>query len=100
MIAAANVAGFYLQALREHPVTGEWTVAFQATVSFTDGVLNVTGVSGSWPAAADGNAFFRLWDGIGDIADHDSGPTDLADGIRVEFDPAAADGSNYRVGDR
>ncbi|MEM0921583.1 MAG: DUF6519 domain-containing protein, partial [Pseudomonadota bacterium] len=98
MIAAAGVEGFYLQSLSPEPETGEWRVRFQATVSFSNGVLSVTDVQGTWPAPAGETAFFRLWDGIGDVADFDNGATDLADGIRLEFDPDT--GTNYREGDR
>ncbi|MEM0924166.1 MAG: hypothetical protein AAGI13_14040, partial [Pseudomonadota bacterium] len=98
MIAAAGVEGFYLQSLSPEPETGEWRVRFQATVSFSNGVLSVTDAQGTWPAPAGETAFFRLWDGIGDVADFDNGATDLADGIRLEFDPDS--GTNYREGDR
>lgn len=99
MIAAAGVAGFHLQALEPDPDTGEWGVRFEATVSFDgEGGLSVTDPVGTWPAVPGETAFFRIWDGIEDIADFDGGPTDLADGIRLEFDPATP--TNYREGDR
>ena len=100
MIAAANVAGFHLQALAPEPGTGIWIVRFEATVSFTDGVLAVSDPIGSWPAAPGEDAFFRIWDGVESIGDFTAGPTDLADGIRLQFDPIVNGGENYRPGDR
>ncbi|TCO70105.1 DUF6519 domain-containing protein [Rhodovulum euryhalinum] len=100
MIDAAGVSGFLLQALERDGATGCWRVAFEATVSMTDDLLTVTDPIGTWPAAAGNHAVFRLWDGVGDIADFDDGPTDLADGIRLEFSPVAPGGTNYREGDR
>ena len=100
MIDAADVSGFLLQALERDGETGCWRIAFEATVSMTDDVLTVTDHHfGSWPAA-EAHAVFRLWDGVGDIADFDSGPSDLADGIRLEFSQVAPGGVNYREGDR
>ena len=99
MLDAAGISGFHLQALSPEPGTGEWHVRFEATVSAAGtGVLNVSDAVGTWPAAPGETAFFRIWDGIGNIADFDGGATDLADGIRLEFDPS--NGTNYRAGDR
>ena len=97
MIDAANVSGMILQALAAEGATGSWAVVFEATVSMTDGQLAVTDAIGAWPAGPGEHAFFRLWDGVGDISDF-TGPTDLADGIRLDFDPP--NGENYRAGDR
>lgn len=98
MIDAAGVSGFLLQALEPDGATGCWRVAFEATVSMVDDMLSVTDPTGTWPAVD--HAVFRLWDGVGDIADFDGGATDMADGIRLEFSPVAAGGANYREGDR
>ena len=87
MIDAANVSGMILQALAAEGATGSWAVVFEATVSMTDGQLAVTDAIGAWPAGPGEHAFFRLWDGVRDISDF-TGPTDLADGIRLEFRPA------------
>lgn len=100
MIDAANVSGMLLQALQAEGNSGCRRVVFEATVSMSDDVLQVSDASGTWPAAAGEHAVFRLWDGVGEIADFVGAATDLADGIRLEFSPLAADGSNYRPGDR
>lgn len=90
---------FYLEALAFEPAAGAWRVAFtaQATRS-ANGQLALAGVEGAWPTVAPSTAFFRLWNGIARIADFPAGaPTELKDGIRLEFDPATA--TNYRPGD-
>lgn len=100
MIDAANVSGMLLQALARNGSTGCWRVTFEATVSMSDDVLSVTDATGTWPAAPGEHAVFRLWDGVGGIADFAGAAADLADGIRLEFSPVAAGGANYRPGDR
>ncbi len=97
MIDAANVSGMTLQALAPEGETGCWEVVFEATVSMEDDVLAVTDPAGTWPVGPGEHAFFRLWDGVGDIADF-VGATDLADGLLLDFD--APTGENYREGNR
>ncbi len=97
MIDAANVSGMTLQAYAPEGESGCWQVVFEATVSMTDDVLSVSDTFGNWPAGPGEHAFFRLWDGEGEIADF-AGPADLVDGIRLDFD--APNGENYREGDR
>jgi hypothetical protein len=100
-INTCGLATFYLEALAFDAPSGAWRVRFTAIASrAVDGVLALTGIAGVWPAPAGDTAFFRLWDGIADVAGFATGaPAALVDGIELEFDPPAADASNYRPGD-
>ncbi|MGZ5130367.1 MAG: DUF6519 domain-containing protein [Caldimonas sp.] len=101
VINTCGLSTFYLEALTFDAAAGSWQVTFTAIASRSvDGVLALTGTSGVWPAPAGGTAFFRLWDGIADVVAFATGaPVPLVDGIELEFDAPAADGSNYRPGD-
>ena len=98
-INTCGVASFWLEALNYEAGLGVWTITFTATAKRTDdGVLNLTGVTGTWPAGD--TAFFRLWNGIEEIATFATGaPVEFNDGLQLTFDPQAADNSNYRPGD-
>jgi hypothetical protein len=100
-INTCGIATFFFEALAFDAAAGAWEVTFTAVASRSvDGVLALTSTSGVWPALAAGTAFFRLWDGIADVATYATGaPVPLVDGIEIAFDVPAADGSNYRPGD-
>ncbi len=100
-INTCGIASFFFEALAFDAAAGAWEVTFTAVASRSvDGVLALTSTSGVWPAPATGTAFFRLWDGVADVASYATGaPVPLIDGIELEFDAPAADGSNYRPGD-
>ncbi|MEP7300232.1 MAG: DUF6519 domain-containing protein [Caldimonas sp.] len=100
-INTCGISTFYLEALAFDAAAGAWQITFSAVASRSvDGVLALTTTSGVWPAPVGGTAFFRLWDGIADVGGFATGaPEPLVDGIELEFDVPAADGSNYRPGD-
>lgn len=100
-INTCGIADFYLEALRFDAALGVWVIAFTADAARTvDGVLTLTNLSGVWPAPAAGTAFFRLWNGVAEIAPFATGaPVDFFDGLQLEFDPPLADNSNYLPGD-
>jgi hypothetical protein len=99
MINAAGLGTFHLQALAPDD-SGVWQVVFEAAATLVqDGVLAVSALTGAWPALAGVTAFFRLWDAVHDVAAFTSA-TELADGIRLAFDPPVPGGANYRPGDR
>lgn len=99
-INTCGIASFYLEALQFDPALGAWVVAFTADADRTvDGVLTLTNTSGVWPAPASGTAFFRLWNGVADIAPFATGaPVDFFDGLQLQFDAPLPDNSNYRPG--
>lgn len=105
MINHCGLNSFYLEALREDDDGGGWSVVMTAdAVLSSDGVLSLSNSNGgSWPGDSEGKAFFRLWDGIDLISAFPvtSDPDELVSGlgIRVQFDAAAADNSNYTPGD-
>lgn len=98
-IDLCGVSSFYLEAQQFDAAFGAWRVVFTADATHAaNGQLSLANIQGVWPATAPGTAFFRLWNGIGRIADFPIGtPTELKDGIRLEFD--ADSGSNYHAGD-
>ena len=100
-INTCGIATFFFEAFVFDATVGAWVVTFTAVASRSvDGVLALTSTSGVWPAPATGTAFFRLWDGVADVATYATGaPVPLVDGIELVFDVPAADGSNYRPGD-
>jgi hypothetical protein len=100
MIDNAGLGSFFLEALAPHPDGGHWRVAMSADASLVEnGRLALTNISGTWPVPAGQTAFFRLWDDAARISDFTAGPTELQDGIRLEFDAPAPNNVNYRVGD-
>lgn len=100
-INTCGVAQFYLEALAFDTNRGTWEVTFAADADRTlDGVLSLTNTSGVWPAAAGASGFFRLWNGISEIAPFaGAAPVDFVDGLQLKFDPPTAGGTNYRPGD-
>lgn len=100
----AGRTDFHLEALVLDDQLAHWVVSFAATATLVaDGRLQLTNITGAWPGtAAQPAAFLRLWDGIEKIIDFRTGlanPTELDRGVRLEFDPPAADNGNYRPGD-
>ena len=100
-INTCGIADFYLEALRFEAALGVWVIAFTANADRTvDGVLTLTNIAGVWPAPAGGTAFFRLWNGVADIAPFATGaPVDFLDGLQLRFDAPLPDNSNYLQGD-
>ena len=103
MINHCGVTDFYLESLVFDPSLGAWRVALAADATLSqDGILSLVNIQGAWPALTPATAFFRLWNGIALVADFPLGgpnPVELKDGIRLEFDPAAAANANYQPGD-
>ena len=102
MINHCGLTSFYLEALLENPETGEWEIAFRADASLSaDGELDLTNMFDTWPGGDGNEAFFRLWDGLQPISGFPVGPSPnpLALGLRLQFEAAAADNSNYQPGD-
>ena len=97
----SGLTGFYLEALTRNPLGG-WDVVYAAAATLVqDDVLALTDDWGTFPAAGV-STFFRLWNGIVLVTDFPTGlvdPKELNDGLRLAFDPPAADLSNYRPGD-
>jgi hypothetical protein len=98
-IDLCGLDAFHLEALSFDLAAGAWRVACTAdAVRSANGQLALANLQGAWPTVAPSTAFFRLWNGIARIADFPAGtPTELADGIRLEFDAATA--THYRPGD-
>ncbi|MES2717461.1 MAG: hypothetical protein V4795_16975 [Pseudomonadota bacterium] len=100
-IVNSGLSSFYLEALDYLPGVGAWQVVYatMATLNTAHELeLAAPASFGSLPATT-APVFFRLWNGIADIADHLQvvNPTPLRDGIRLAFDAPA--GGNYRPGD-
>ncbi|MEW6371112.1 MAG: DUF6519 domain-containing protein [Pseudomonadota bacterium] len=100
-IVSAGLSGFYLEALEYDALAGAWRVVYGAPATLnTEHDLELASPPsfGALPATAE-PVFFRLWNGIADVAAFpDSGaPAELGDGIRLAF--AAPTASNYRPGD-
>jgi hypothetical protein len=94
-IVNSGVTEFYLEALQYDPLIGAWTVVYATIATLnTDHDLELAAPAsfGTLPATTD-SVFFRLWNGIGDVAAF----VELRDGIRLAFDGPAA--GNYRPGD-
>lgn len=100
-INTCGVAKFYLEALQFDAARGTWDISFTADAERTlDGVLSLTSTNGVWPAAAGASGFFRLWNGISEIAPFaGAAPVDFVDGLQLKFDAPNAGGTNYRAGD-
>lgn len=100
-INTCGVDRFYLEALQFDAALGAWVVTFTADADrSTDGVLALGNVSGAWPAPASGTGFFRLWNGVADIAPFATGaPVAFVDGLELQFDLPTAGNANYRPGD-
>ncbi|WP_338761579.1 hypothetical protein [Massilia sp. METH4] len=100
-IVHSGLTEFYLEALQYDALAGAWTVVYATMATLnTDHDLELAAPAsfGTLPATTD-PVFFRLWNGIADIADFTNvaNPVELRDGIRLAFDAPAA--GNYRPGD-
>ncbi|WP_017296927.1 DUF6519 domain-containing protein [Nodosilinea nodulosa] len=108
-IATSGLDQFYLEAVEYDPLSpatpglGHWRVTYgtQATLNGDSLELAAAPRFGTIPGGSS-PVFFRLWNGIGAIADFlppapGGDPTELLDGIRLEFEAPAA--ANYRPGD-
>ncbi len=103
MINHCGVGQFYLEALSFDAALGSWRIVLSADATLAqDGILALTNVQGTWPAASPVSGFFRLWNGIARVADYPVGapnPSELKDGIRLEFDAPQPANANYQAGD-
>jgi hypothetical protein len=93
-IVTSGLDAFYLETREYDGALGRWRVTYGATVTLNDAnelVLPAVPTFGAVPAPGDA-VFFRLWNGIREIADFPQAPdpTPLQDGIRLAFQ---ADGS-------
>ncbi|MBT8768517.1 hypothetical protein [Metapseudomonas boanensis] len=100
-IVNSGLTEFYLEALQYDELIGAWTVVYGSVATLnTDHDLELASPAsfGALPSTTD-SVFFRLWNGIADVADFpDVGaPAHLRDGIQLAFDAAGA--GNYRPGD-
>jgi hypothetical protein len=100
-IVHSGLTEFYLEAVQYDSALGTWRVTYGARASLNDREeieLEATPVYGSFPTAS-GPVFFRLWNGIREIAEFTDAddPVELRDGIRLVFDPPAD--RHYRPGD-
>ena len=98
-IINSGLTSCYLEALEFDPSPignlGHWRVSYGAEATLgADGVITLSNTTtfGAVPTSTN-DVFFRLWNGIELIGDFTGGPVPLQDGIRLEFDPAAA--GNY-----
>ena len=100
-IITSGLNEFYLEAVECDEDLGHWKVTYGAEVTLnSDNELDLPGtpIFGAIPASND-CVFFRLWNGIRNISEFpiSTDPTELRDGIRLEFDPTT--GANYVPGD-
>ncbi len=103
MINHCGVSEFYLEVLAFDAAFGSWRIAMTAAATLAqDGILALASVQGVWPGAPTASGFFRLWNGIGLVAQFPLGgsdPVELKDGVRLEFDAASSGNANYQPGD-
>ncbi len=101
MINLCGLDSFFLEVLSPDASGTHWQVVMEADASsIGDGVLSLNNIAGAWPGVGTDEAFFRLWDGTALIQTFATGaPVDFELGLRLEFDPPAANHSNYRAGD-
>lgn len=100
-IVHSGLLEFYLEALQYDALRGGWNVVYGTMAALNadhDLELAAPASSGVLPATTE-PVFFRLWNGIADIADFTDivTPDELRDGICLAFDAPAA--NNYRAGD-
>jgi hypothetical protein len=97
-IKMSGLTDFYLEVIQLDEEQGFWRVTYGAEVTLNGDDLEVANQRYAEPSLPDGKVFFRLWNGISKIASFPKAtePTELRDGIRLEFDP---DTSYYRPGD-
>ena len=103
-IDRAKLEDPYLEAFEYDETLGHWILVYGADVSITNSAgkidLPTPGSTeekfGSIPTSSEEH-FFRLWDGTRLVSDFVGGPTELENGIRLDFDPST--GANYHPGD-
>ena len=94
-IVNSGLSDFYLEALQYDVLIGAWVVVYGTPATLnTDHDLELVAPAsfGTFPSTTD-SVFFRLWNGIADVA----AAVPLRDGIQLAFDAPAA--GNYRPGD-
>jgi hypothetical protein len=101
-IKMSGLSDVYLEVVELDPDQGLWRVTYGAEVTLNGDDLEVAQERYKESNLPSGNVFFRLWTEIRRIADFlkaaaPAEPTELRDGIRLEFDPAGA--ANYQPGD-
>lgn len=100
-IVNSDLTAFYLEAVQYDTALGHWQVTYGTPATLNgdqDLELAHPPTFGAFPSVPAGTTvFFRLWDGLGRIADfaNTTNPVHLNDGIHVAFDAAAT----YRPGD-
>jgi hypothetical protein len=100
-IVNSGLTGFYLEAVQYDAALGHWQVTYGTPATLNgdqDLELVHPPTFGVFPSVAAGaTVFFRLWDGLGRIADFSNAanPVHLNDGIHLTFNAA----SSYRPGD-
>lgn len=110
MINHCGLNEFYLEALKLHADGGRWVVVFSAKATLTqNGELKLSDIANdspgraTWPAADDGTAFFRLWDGVKTIESFTGAVVEdqqhLELGIILEFEAPTENNANYWAGD-
>lgn len=92
-ILTSGLDSFYLETREFDAAAGRWRTTYGATVTLDNDnrlVLPLVSTFGAIPPAG-AAVFFRLWDGLRAIGDFPVGPnpTELVDGIRLEFAAAA-----------
>lgn len=100
-IVNSGLTAFYLEAVQYDTALGHWQVTYGTPATLNgdqDLVLAHPPTFGAFPSVTAGaTVFFRLWDGLGRIADfaNAANPVHLNDGIHLTFNAASA----YRPGD-
>jgi hypothetical protein len=89
-ITTANQATFYVEIEQWDTTHGNWQVVCGGNATLNNGTLSFTGAAayGTYPAAQ-GNVFFRLWEGISPVSAFpiQANPNELENGIFLQFDP-------------
>jgi hypothetical protein len=91
-ITTANQPGFYVEIEQWDAARGNWQVVCGGNATLANDTLTFTGAAayGAYPAAQ-GDVFFRLWEGIDAISAFpiQASPNQLEDGIFLQFDADA-----------
>ncbi len=100
-IVTCGETDFYLEALAYDALDGGWSVIYAARATLNadhDIELAALLLFGAFPATTD-FVFFRLWNGVADIASFTDAadPVELRDRVRLAFDAPAP--GKYRPGD-
>jgi hypothetical protein len=93
-IVNCGLTEFYIEALQYDELDGTWNVVYGTTATLNtehDLELATPPTFGTLPATTN-PVFFRLWNGLRDIADFTNvaNPVELRDGIRLVFDAPGA----------